>query len=181
MAHEPAQVVSEEWVTFKGGELEGKRPRALCPACREELKRAALAGPSPASRQGIEGPRPLCFQCYRVGLDRERSLRAAGELDTASEARFQCQLPFERVNTARLAMLKADRSAARATMQDGVGTHVIRRREAQIAARHALQAIAAGLKARQLSPAAEAQALDAVIHAAELQLPDAWLPFVVSR
>src|ERR1700733_3231606 len=114
MAHEPAQVVSEEWVTFKGGELEGKRPRALCPSCREELKRAALAGPSPVSRQGTESPRPLCFQCYRADLDRERALRAAGELNTASEARFQCQLPFERVNTARLAMLKRDRAGGRA-------------------------------------------------------------------
>jgi len=181
MAHEHAQVVSEEWVTFKGGELEGKRPKALCPECRDELKRAALGGPSRASRQGTEGSRTLCFQCYRVDLDRERALRAAGELDTASEARFQSQLPFEQVNTARLAMLKAERSAARAEMQHGVGPYVVRRREAQIAARHALQTIAAGLKARRLPPAVEAQALDAAIHAAELQLPDAWLPFVVSR
>ena len=27
------QVVTEEWVTFPGGELEGQRPKALCEAC----------------------------------------------------------------------------------------------------------------------------------------------------
>ena len=28
------QVITEEWVTFPGGELEGKRPKVLCSACR---------------------------------------------------------------------------------------------------------------------------------------------------
>jgi hypothetical protein len=63
----------------------------------------------------------------------------------------------------------------------GIGQYADTRRHAQIEARHALQAIAAGLKPRQLAPAVEAEVMDAAIHAAELQLPDAWLPFVVSR
>ena len=46
---------------------------------------------------------------------------------------------------------------------------------------HALQAIAAGLKERQLTPALQAQTMFAAAHAAEQQLPEAWLPFVVSR
>jgi len=54
-------------------------------------------------------------------------------------------------------------------------------REGHRRARHALQSIAAGLKARQLAPAAQAEAMASVVHAAELQLPEAWLPYVVSR
>ena len=176
MAGSNSQVVTDEWVSFPGGELEGRRPKALCPACRSALNRAAAA-----SAAAAPGARPLCFQCYRADLDRDRALKAAGDLDTASDTRFQTQLPFEPVNHARLGMLKAERTSARAASVQGVGQYADKRRHAQIAARHALQAIAAGLKARQLPPALEAQVLASAAHAAELQLPDAWLPFVVSR
>ena len=172
------EVVTEEWVTFPGGELEGKRPRTLCAACREALKReSATIGSSAALRR----PRRLCFDCYRADLARARALKAAGELDTASEARFQTQLPFEPVNHARLDSLKAARAQAREVASRGIGQYADRRRHAQIQARHALQTIAAGLEARQLTPAAQAHAMAPAIHAAELQLPDAWLPYVVSR
>jgi hypothetical protein len=172
------QVVTDEWVTFPGGELEGQRPKVLCAACREALKReAATYGPSGAARRS----RLLCFDCYRADLARARSLKQAGDLDTASEARFQTQLPFEPVNQARLETLKAARADARATASQGIGQYADKRRHAQIQARHALQAIAAGLKARQLTPAAQAQAMASAAHAAELQLPDAWLPYVVSQ
>ena len=172
------QVVTDEWVTFPGGELEGQRPKVLCPACREALKReAATYGPSGAARRS----RLLCFDCYRADLARARAFKAAGDLDTASDARFQTQLPFEPVNHARLDMLKAGRAEARATASQGIGQYADKRRHAQIQARHALQTIAAGLKARQLAPAAQAQAMASAVHAAELQLPDAWLPYVVSR
>jgi hypothetical protein len=170
--------VESEWVTFPGGELEGKRPRTLCAACRERLQHEAAR---PARHRAPASPRPLCFQCYRAELDRDRALKAAGELDTATEARFQCTLPFEAVNRARLERLRAQRGVVRAAEQSGAGQYVDRRRHAQIAARHALQRIAAGLKARSVVPA-HAAAIEAdAIHAAELQLPDAWLPFVVSR
>ena len=172
------QVVTDEWVTFPGGELEGQRPKVLCPACREALKReAATYGPSGAARRS----RLLCFDCYRADLARARAFKAAGDLDTASDARFQTQLPFEPVNHARLDMLKAGRAEARATASQGIGQYADKRRHAQIQARHALQTIAAGLKARQLAPTAQAQAMASAVHAAELQLPDAWLPYVVSR
>jgi hypothetical protein len=178
MAGAKNQVFMDEWVTFPGGELEGKRPRALCPACREALSREAAAyGSSGNSRRS----RLLCFGCYRADLSRARAFKEAGELDTASDARFQSQLPFEPVNRARLDTLKAARADARAVAIHGIGQYADKRRHAQIDARHALQAIAAGLKARQLAPAVEAEVMDAAIHAAELQLPDAWLPFVVSR
>jgi len=169
------QVVEQEWVSFPGGELEGKRPKALCAACRDALKRQASAA-TPAS-----GSRLLCFECYRAGLDRERGLRAAGELNTATEARFQSQLPFEPVNRARLGMLKAERSAARTVASQGIGQYADARRRAQIDARHALQQIGAGLNARGLAPEVREQAIAAAIHAAELQLPESWLPFVVAR
>ncbi|MBW8861277.1 MAG: hypothetical protein JF601_02760, partial [Acidobacteria bacterium] len=114
-------------------------------------------------------------------LERERALCAAGTLDTGSEERFQAQLPFEQVNRARLAALKAARAEARTAASQGSGAYVDKRRQAQIAARHALQQIAEGLTARKVAAAAAAPALDEATHAAELQLPDAWLPFVLSR
>jgi hypothetical protein len=185
------EVQGGEWVSFPGGELEGKRPKALCPACRAALNRRApgfavsLSDPSSPSRRSSpscpSSSRPLCFQCYRAELERERALRAAGDLDTASEARFQFQLPFEPVNRARLDMLKAARVEARRAASEGIGQFVDKRRQAQLAARRALQTLAAGLNVRQLAPTLQATAIDAAIHAAELQLPDAWLPFVMSR
>lgn len=178
MAVAKDQVVADEWVTFPGGELEGQRPKVLCIACREALKReAASFGTSGAARRS----RRLCFDCYRADLARTRALKAAGELHTASDARFQTQLPFEPVNQARLGMLKAERAEARATASQGIGQYADKRRHAQIQARHALQSIAAELRARRLAPLAQALAMDSAIHAAELQLPDAWLPYVVSR
>src|SRR5262245_50257105 len=199
MAHENSQTVGEEWVSFPGGELEGKRPKVLCPACRESLQQAAagetpcqrrlasrvskasgLFGPSSATRPSIPS-RPLCFQCYRANLDRDRAIRDAGQLDTASEERFQSQLPFEPVDKARLDMLKADRARAREAAVVGVGRVEDKRRQAQIAARHALQAIGAGLPQRRMATTDADRELAMAIHAAELQLPDAWLPFVVAR
>ena len=138
----------------------------------------------------------MCFQCYRADLERDRALKAAGVLDTATDARFQSQLPFEPVDRARLEMLKAERAGARVSAVQGIGHYADKRRHAQIAARHALQQIADGLSAcrssarddrsgggnaRQLAPATQAEAMAAAAHAAELQLPEAWLPFVVSR
>ena len=180
-ARNHAKLLQDEWVSFPGGELEGRRPKVLCPACREALKREASG-----SRRHAPGrpPRPLCFQCYRAELDRERALRAAGQLDTASEARFQAQLPFEPVNTRRLGDAQsAERTrATRGSLVQGAGRFVDKRRRAQMAARHALQAIAAGLQARsRIAPALRADAMAAALHAAELQLPESWLPFVVSR
>jgi len=182
MSSEAHEVVTEEWVTFQGGELEGKRPRALCAACRNALKaESSTAGCSSGGASAVPRSRLLCFDCYRADLARTRALTEAGELDTASVARFQTQLPFEPVNQPRLDSLKAARAAAREADGQGAGQYAGKRRRAQIQARHALQTIAAGLSARGLTPAAKALAMDAAIHAAELQLPEAWLPYVVSR
>src|SRR5262245_6404331 len=104
------EIPEGEWITFPGGELEGRRPRALCAACREALKRDASRPTRSASSQ----PKPLCFQCYRAELARERALEAASDINTASEARFQCTLPFEPVNHARLDRLRGERATARA-------------------------------------------------------------------
>src|SRR3954471_21468802 len=178
MAGSKHQLLTDEWVTFPGGELEGKRPKVLCPACREALKReVATYGASAGARRS----RLLCFDCYRADLARARALKEAGELDTASDTRFQSQLPFEPVNHARLDRLKAARADARATASQGIGQYADKRRHAQIQARHALQTIVAGLKARQLTPVAQAQVMASAAHAAELQLPESWLAYVVSR
>ncbi len=163
------QLVDSEWVPFPGGELEGTRPRVLCEACRGRLAASAISG-------------ALCFQCYRAGLERDRQLRAAAALDTASDARFQSAFPFEPVNHARLARLKVERAQARATLHaTPAGRFVDKRRHAQIAARHALQRVVTGVQARAADPAEINRSLAAAAHAAELQLPEAWLPFVVSR
>ena len=132
-----AQTADKEWISFPGGEFEGKRPRLKCPACRKQPTRAPT----------------LCFQCYRAELERERAIAAAGQLDTSSDARFQYGLPFEPVNTPRLEMLRAERMAARSIRGTGAGRFVDKRRLAQIAARHALQRVATGLQARQVRSA----------------------------
>ncbi len=174
------QLADSEWVPFPGGELEGTRPKALCAACRARLAALAVtAVPESAVKQHAA---PLCFECYRAGLERDRKLGLAAAIDTASEARFQSALPFEPVNHGRLAMLKVERAQARATLHASpAGRFVDRRRQAQIAARHALQRIADGLRSRAASPAETSRSLAAAAHAAELQLPETWLPFVVSR
>jgi len=176
MGQKQTEHLTDEWVTFPGGELEGKRPKSLCPTCREALRRAATEGAgSPKVRA-----RRLCFQCYRVDLQRDRAVQAAGDLNTASDARFQFQLPFEPLNRPRLETLKAARAQSRAARPP----YVDHRRRAQIDARRALAQIAIGLKARGLAVPGNQEADRAMfqaVHAAELQLPDSWIPFVVAR
>jgi hypothetical protein len=189
------EFVAGEWVAFHGGELEGRRPKAMCVACRVRLARLAREGRAASPEPHATRHEPICFQCYRVELERERALQAAGDLDTSSVERFQDGLPFEPVNHARLDHLKAERAEARRVQHEGVGRYVDKRRQAQIAARHALQRLAAGLDARgltgslrpelvegrQLPPVVCDRFASAALHAAELQLPEAWLPFVGSR
>lgn len=169
------QAADGEWISFPGGELEGRRPKVLCPACRDQVQRSA------SGQAGSFARRPLCFQCYRAELDREKALKAAGRLDTATAARFQSALPFEAVNVPRLDRLKAERIAARKAIQVGVERFTDKRRQAQIAARHALQSIAAGLETREASTVERYRILAMSAHTAELQLPESWLPFVVAR
>jgi len=189
--------------------LEGKRPKALCPACREALKREASSALStrhsalstqhsalstrhsaPGTQHSAPGTqhsspstrKTLCFACYRAEMDRQKAMAAAGRLDTASEARFQYQLPFEPVDRPRLDRLKADRETARvADRATLTGPSVDNRRRAQIEARHALQQIAAGLRSHAVAKADRDKAMASVFHAAELQLPESWIPFVMSR
>jgi hypothetical protein len=174
ISEKPQATVStgDQWVAFPGGELEGKRPNTACPTCRE-------AGP-----QGFAGGvsrRPLCFQCYRAGIERERALTAAAELHTASSERYQSLLPFEPVNRPRLEMLKAERSVARAIFSSSpTGALNDRRRRALLAARHALQPIISGGRSGHRGTSEDrAREIAAAIRAAELQLPESWLPFVV--
>lgn len=165
------------WMPFPGGELEGAQPRALCPACRAELSRASVDG------QGTSGARKraLCFQCYRTGLARDRALKAAGELDTATDARFQSLLPFEPVNKARLEMLKVERLAARAARPPMTARLEDARHRAQQAARRAVAQLLDGIRARNGVRVETNRAFLSAAHAAELQLPDSWLPYVMSR
>jgi hypothetical protein len=162
----------------------------------------------PAGSGRRSQPAPLCFACYRAALARDRALKAAGELDTASESRFQSILPLEPIDRARLGRLRAERAIARAAGQSGPGRYVDRRRRAQIAARHALEQIGAELRKRSFGRAngiaarrdtnppigvtgftsssagggrGEIDFECSATHAAELQFPEAWLPFVTAR
>jgi hypothetical protein len=186
MASRDLEPTNDEWVSFPGGELEGKRPKALCAECRDALKREAARSTQHLARSTQHAVRStrktLCFACYRAELDRQKAIAAAGHLDTASDARFQYQLPFEAVDRPRLDMLKADRQASHAADRaTSTGAFADRRRQAQIEARHALQRIAAGVRARAIAKADRDRAMASVFHAAELQLPDAWIPFVMAR
>jgi hypothetical protein len=171
------QLVDSEWIAFPGGELEGTTPKALCPDCCARL--TSLLG----GHRGPDGARgrTLCFQCYRTDLERDRALRAAAGLETASEARFQTTLPFEPVDRLRLERLKTERIASRQMLRVGLGPYTNKRRQAQIAARHALQRLASGLQAQREHRPDVARTLSGMVRAAELQLPESWLPFVTSR
>ena len=159
-----------DWVAFPGGELEGKRPRVRCAACRA----AAERGSAPPANT-------LCFECYRADLARERALSEASRFGADNVERFQDGLPFEAVDEARLARLKSARADERKALAVAPGRFVDRRRHAQLMARRALATVARGLAARKLSPVEGRAAMADAVHAAELQLPDAWLPFVMSR
>ncbi len=177
--HQAPAVTESDWAAFPGGELEGKRPAALCPDCRGTLRLAAASGSRPA--------RPaLCFQCYRLELERTRALRGAAALDTASEARFQSLLPFEPVNRPRLARLKVERETARVAARAGAGLYIEKRRRAQIEARHALARIVHGIRERRVGheavPLLQRQPLAAPrVPARALEYPASWLPFVVAQ
>ena len=46
MAQEYGQLAQDEWVSFPGGELEGRRPKVLCAGCRAALQREAAGSPT---------------------------------------------------------------------------------------------------------------------------------------
>jgi hypothetical protein len=114
-------------------------------------------------------------------MRRERAAAAAPDPDSAFGARFQTQLPFEPVNRSRLEGLRAVRAEERTAAVAGPRRFEHRRRQAQMAARHALHGAMAGVRRRGTVTPEEARAFAAAVHAAELQLPESWLPFVVSR
>jgi hypothetical protein len=182
MAQDDSRSGGDEWRPFPGGELEGKPATVRCTACLDEFNRGSVD--QGRSAYGTPRARTLCFQCYRAQMDRNRALRAAATLHTASEARFQSQLPFEPVDKPRLRVLKCERSRALEVTFQSHGDSMIRRRRAQIAARHALGRVAADLERRHRGAAADRdrdRAMALALRAAELQLPESWLPFVVAR
>jgi hypothetical protein len=143
-----------------------------------------LCGPCRVRKAAGAPPRAICFECYRADRRREEAIKAASEFEASPEgidARFQNGLPFEPVNLPRLERLKTERARARVQARAGAGQYVDKRRQAQIAARHALQRLALGLASHPMEPLVRARVEAEAIHAAELQLPEAWLPFVVSR
>jgi hypothetical protein len=74
-----------------------------------------------------------------------------------------------------------ERQRAREAAVLGIGRFADKRRRAQLAAREALRAIGDGRRVRGGPAAGRHETMSSAIHAAELQLPAAWLPFVLSR
>jgi hypothetical protein len=159
-----------EWVLLPGGELEARRPRAWCRACR-----AAVRGAGETRLSGA-----LCFECYRAERRREAALSAAGRLFTGSAERLQAGLPFEPVNRPRLARLRMERLALR-TAERTSHPHADRRRRAQLEARRTLSALAQGLWVRAVPATVHRPTPEAAARAAAGPFPESWLPFVVGR
>jgi hypothetical protein len=137
------------------------------------------SGPLRAERKVRNGQvgAPVCFACHRADLERERKLKAAGELDTASPERFQFALPLAPVDQARLARLKVQRREARVE-QARVSPYVDRRRRAQLTAQQVLARLAQGLRARGV---VSADQVSIRAGSRRVALPDSWLPFAASR
>jgi hypothetical protein len=212
-----------DWVTFPGGELEGERPNAMCTRCRERAfsaNRVDSTSVFPSSLPALpDRPAPLCFQCYRLELERQRRARAASELQAMSEERLQFLLPLEAVDQPRLTMLRAElaqgrevREVREITKSPGQAAAnvnrantavnapnavtvnaanvnndsprrdlVVKRRRAQIAARHALSTIAGGLAIRRAT-GTERLAIHPFGETGDsVQFPASWIPFLVSR
>jgi hypothetical protein len=117
----------DEWVTFPGGELEGRRPSATCRNCQDRKALFRYRGVIKADRAHT-----LCFQCYRAELDRARARQL---VDTKPLSVRGALLRFSSGQT--------DPKYAELDL---------RRRRAQIVARHAVDA--------------------------DLEYPYAWRPFV---
>lgn len=171
------QLLEADWVPFAGGELEAPRPKVLCQDCRARLQRRATGAAAAAPRDRSKRPDPLCFACHRADLQRERALKAAGELDTATDARFQFILPLAPVDRGRLARLKVERRESRVA-QIKASPFVDRRRQAQITAQQVLQRLAQGLRVRGVVPGKQVALSTRGGH---VKLPDSWLPFAASR
>ena len=171
-APKPTTNNDQEWMPFPGGELLGERPRVACATCRSQA-------------QGVAN-RTICFQCYRAHREHRRRLLAALETISASEAAFQATQPFEPVDRERLERLRLAREAAQSTGGAGLSRFDPRRRRAQIAARHALDAADVARSAPQLrrdGTSDSARVVRAVVvpGGVELPVPMAWLPFLMSR
>jgi hypothetical protein len=123
----------------------------------------------------------LCFQCYRVGLERRRQLAAALEGSAAPEERFQDIHPFEPVDRERLDRLRRTRLAVRAEEATGLSRFERQRRRAQIEARRALDSDAGpGHVVRRAELGRDDRVVAACV-AGDLRMPTAWLPFLMSR
>jgi hypothetical protein len=90
ITHAPAQFIKDsDWVGFPGGELEGKRPKVLCPGCRQLLQeRAAGSQPCrdavrPRHRRGCRSvcrwlaSRPTTRQCQACDTSPSRARKGS--------------------------------------------------------------------------------------------------------
>ena len=135
-----------------------------------------------------------CAACRARGGARSRALRCVSSVIARSWIRngpsrppvswiplqtsvFGRPLPFEPIDQLpRLQMLRLERAAERAAFADG------RRPLAWTKRRQGAEITRRVTRSSGSRRASEARGVTlAAIHAAELQLPEAWLPFVVSR
>ena len=131
------QVVDPEWVPLSGGDLEARRPRAMCPACTAKAhRRLSVARLLPCVPR-VRNP-PPALSVFGLGWRAERALIAARDAPSVSVAGFQDVLPLEPVRSRELERLRMARVSIRTTAEFGAGAFEHRRRQAQMAARHEL-------------------------------------------
>ena len=173
---------NDEWVTFPGGELEGKRPgRCVRRAGALQAARPSIGRSAASAAKAPWQRRSASSATARSSSASGRSRRPASSTRRPRSG-FQSALPFEPVNRPRLEMLKAERRLrARPATHEASGRFADRRRQAQIAARHALQRIAAGLAARRLRAGERERDDGGGDSRRRAPAPESWLPFVVAR
>ena len=74
--HEEGQQLAlyEEWVRARSTGRRGESEKALCAACREREARYGFRDDHDDPR--IERPRTLCFECFRVEIERRQAIVA---------------------------------------------------------------------------------------------------------
>ena len=154
MADNTTQAVAHEWVSFPVGNWKASGHEALCPACREALKAAAVRGVTEATcgSGGVSEPAARCASSATAPTWIASALCARPAPSTRRpSARFQEQLPFEPVNEGRLAMLSVERTTTRGALLRAVqsGSPIVAAAR-KWTARHALQSILAVRPARAL-------------------------------
>ena len=150
------KVLKENGLRFPGGELEGPRPKGLCPACRLRAFRASASqgsGRLERRRTRVPAPSPWARASspYLFPVLSRRPGARAG-VAGGPQPQHRVRGALSRLAAVRAGEPRAARAPARgrwaSDRRSAAARFADKRRHAQIAARHALDRIAAGLRSR---------------------------------